>query len=137
MNDRNSYRDCERWNSLIEEYGEPHTNVLLVGNQTNTDGSREVEYDEAYGYAQQREFTYVETTPHDFTALFEGFKSLINSILLLFKEQENESISAPPGRYSLHSENKGSKDSVILQKSLHGSFRKTETKKSRKNNSFC
>ncbi|EGR34115.1 Ras-related protein Rab11c, putative [Ichthyophthirius multifiliis] len=85
---KSTFQSCEQWLQMIKDYGEKHTQILLVGNKCDLINLRAVSLNEACDFAQACGIQYIEVSALEdvnidtaFTQLVSGFfKNKINKI---------------------------------------------------------
>lgn len=76
ISDRESFDNVKQWLSEIDRYACENVNKLLVGNKCDMDSKRQVEFDEAKAFADERSIPFLETSAKDSTNVEKGALSL-------------------------------------------------------------
>lgn len=72
ITDRESFDNVKQWLSEIDRYACENVNKLLVGNKCDMDSKRQVEYEEAKAFADERGIPFLETSAKDATNVEKG-----------------------------------------------------------------
>lgn len=59
---RSTFQHLLNWLNDAKVLTSPNTVMLMIGNKTDLDGSREVSYEEASNFAAENNLTYIETS---------------------------------------------------------------------------
>jgi Ras-related protein Rab-1A len=82
-----SYKNVERWMTDVLRYSNPDVPVILIGNKTDAISERQVAYDVANSFAEERGFKYFETSAKDSSNVDPSFLSLAQTLV---KKVEDE-----------------------------------------------
>jgi Ras-related protein Rab-1A len=72
ITDRESFDNVKQWLNEIDRYACENVNKLLVGNKCDMDSKRQVEYEEAKAFADERGIPFLETSAKDSTNVEKG-----------------------------------------------------------------
>ena len=75
-----TYENLNRWNQELLKYLGPKIQIMLVGNKTDKKHLRTVTTEEASQYAENHQFSYMETSAKDSNNVAEAFSTLISNI---------------------------------------------------------
>ena len=95
-----TYENLNRWNQELLKYLGPKIQIMLVGNKTDKKHLRTVTTEEASQYAENRQFSYMETSAKDSNNVARAFSTLISNIYwnrqtLQSANQDNSDNSLP------------------------------------------
>ena len=62
ITDRDSFDNVKQWLNEIDRYACENVNKLLVGNKSDLDSKRQVDFDEAKAFADERGIPFLETS---------------------------------------------------------------------------
>eukprot|EP01119_Soliformovum_irregulare_P005414 TRINITY_DN17174_c0_g1_i1.p1 TRINITY_DN17174_c0_g1~~TRINITY_DN17174_c0_g1_i1.p1 ORF type:complete len:210 (+),score=31.21 TRINITY_DN17174_c0_g1_i1:41-670(+) len=79
--DPDSFANLGRWYDEIRGYTSQNTVVVLLGNKTDLDSKRAINYADAKAFADERKISYWETSAKAGTNLDEAFMDLVEQIL--------------------------------------------------------
>jgi len=80
ITDRKSFDTAKRWLGDIDRYACKNVNKLLVGNKCDMDTKRQVEYEEAKAFAEERGIPFLETSAKDATNVEKAFIQMASDI---------------------------------------------------------
>lgn len=80
ITDRESFDNVKQWLSEIDRYACENVNKLLVGNKCDMDTKRQVEYEEAKAFAEERGIPFLETSAKDATNVEKAFIQMASDI---------------------------------------------------------
>jgi len=80
ITDRESFDNVKQWLSEIDRYACENVNKLLVGNKCDMDSKRQVEYEEAKAFADERGIPFLETSAKDATNVEKAFIQMAGDI---------------------------------------------------------
>jgi Ras family len=72
ISDRESFDNVKTWLNEIDRYACENVNKLLVGNKCDMDSKRQVDYEEAKAFADERGIPFLETSAKDATNVEKG-----------------------------------------------------------------
>ena len=72
-----TYENLNRWNQELLKYLGPKIQIMLVGNKTDKKHLRSVTTEEARQYAENHQFSYMETSAKEGTNVNELFEELL------------------------------------------------------------
>lgn len=72
ITDRESFDNVKQWLNEIDRYACENVNKLLVGNKCDMESKRQVEYEEAKAFADERGIPFLETSAKDATNVEKG-----------------------------------------------------------------
>ena len=75
-----TYENLNRWNQELLKYLGPKIQIMLVGNKTDKKHLRTVTTEEASQYAENHQFSYLETSAKDSNNVARAFSTLISNI---------------------------------------------------------
>ena len=75
-----TYENLNRWNQELLKYLGPKIQIMLVGNKTDKKHLRSVTTEEACQYAENHQFSYMETSAKDSNNVARAFSTLISNI---------------------------------------------------------
>ena len=75
-----TYENLNRWNQELLKYLGPNIQIMLVGNKTDKKHLRSVTTEEACQYAENHQFSYMETSAKDSNNVARAFSTLISNI---------------------------------------------------------
>lgn len=78
---RKSFENIGRWVVESEQHIDDKTIVLLVGNKSDLEHIREVNYEEGQQFAENKKFLFIETSALNGDNINEGFISLVKYIV--------------------------------------------------------
>ena len=95
-----TYENLNRWNQELLKYLGPNIQIMLVGNKTDKKHLRSVTTEEACQYAENHQFSYMETSAKDSNNVARAFSTLISNIYwnrqtLQSANQDNSDNSLP------------------------------------------
>ena len=95
-----TYENLNRWNQELLKYLGPNIQIMLVGNKTDKKHLRSVTTEEACQYAENHQFSYMETSAKDSNNVAREFSTLISNIYwnrqtLQSANQDNSDNSLP------------------------------------------
>lgn len=84
MYDITSFRSFEsveeKWSRELYDNADQNIVVLLVGNKSDLEDRREVSFEEAQEYANQRNMSFIETSALDSSNVEQAFEQVIQHI---------------------------------------------------------
>ena len=80
ITDRESFENVKQWLNEIQKYASEHVNVLLVGNKSDLEPSRQVETEEAAAFASQRGIPFLETSAKASQNVESAFETMTKEI---------------------------------------------------------
>lgn len=80
ITDRESFENVKQWLSEIDRYACENVNKLLVGNKSDMDSKRQVEYEEAKAFADEHGLPFLETSAKDATNVEKAFHQMASDI---------------------------------------------------------
>ena len=80
ITDRDSFDNVKQWLNEIDRYACENVNKLLVGNQSDLDSKRQVEYDEAKAFADERGIPFLETSAKSAINVEKSFLTMAGEI---------------------------------------------------------
>jgi Ras-related protein Rab-1A len=80
ITDRESFDNVKQWLNEIDRYACENVNKLLVGNKCDMDSKRQVEYEEAKAFADERGIPFLETSAKDSTNVEKAFIQMAGDI---------------------------------------------------------
>ena len=95
--DRHSFQNIGTWLQNIKNNCLPNASLILVGNKTDLEDSREVTYQEGEKLAKDNDILFVETSAKNDVNVSEVFKRLAESIVEKAKRGDLQGVSAPEG----------------------------------------
>ena len=75
-----TYANLDRWIQELLLYAGPNIEIMLVGNKTDIKHLRTVPTEEACQFAENHQFSYLETSAKDSNNVAEAFSTLISNI---------------------------------------------------------
>jgi len=89
ITDRESFDNVKQWLNEIDRYACENVNKLLVGNKSDLESKRQVDFDEAKAFADERGIPFLETSAKNATNVEKAF-------LTMAAEIKNRMAAAPP-----------------------------------------
>jgi len=80
ISDRESFDNVKQWLSEIDRYACENVNKLLVGNKCDMDSKRQVDFEEAKAFADERGIPFLETSAKDSTNVEKAFIQMASDI---------------------------------------------------------
>jgi Ras-related protein Rab-1A len=80
ITDRDSFENVRQWLQEIERYACPNVNKLLVGNKSDLEAKRAVEYAEAKAFADEQGIQFLETSAKSATNVEKAFVTMASEI---------------------------------------------------------
>ena len=80
ITDRDSFDNVKQWLNEIDRYACENVNKLLVGNKSDLDSKRQVEFDEAKAFADERGIPFLETSAKSATNVEKAFLTMAGEI---------------------------------------------------------
>ncbi len=81
LTDRESFENVKQWLSEIDRYACENVNKLLVGNKSDLEGKRAVDFDEAKAFADERGIPYLEASAKMAKGVDEVFMRMAGDIM--------------------------------------------------------
>ena len=75
-----TYENLDRWIQELLRYVGPNIEIMLVGNKSDEKHLRTVSTEEACQFAENHQFSYLETSAKDSNNVAEAFSTLISNI---------------------------------------------------------
>ena len=75
-----TYENLDRWKQELLRYVRPNIEIMLVGNKSDEKHLRTVSTEEACQFAENHQFSYMETSAKDSNNVAEAFSTLISNI---------------------------------------------------------
>ena len=72
ITDRESFDNVKQWLNEIDRYATENVNKLLVGNKCDLESKRQVDFDEAKAFADERGIPFLETSAKNSTNVEKG-----------------------------------------------------------------
>lgn len=72
ITDRDSFENVKLWLTEIDRYACENVNKLLVGNKSDLESKRQVDFDEAKAFADERGIPFLETSAKNATNVEKG-----------------------------------------------------------------
>ncbi|CAC5381424.1 RAB11B [Mytilus coruscus] len=85
---RHTFENLQKWLSELQQHADPNVCVIIVGNKTDLREQRTVTHEEGRAFADERHFSFIETSALDSSNVGEAFNNLLIDI---FKKQVEES----------------------------------------------
>jgi Ras-related protein Rab-1A len=80
ITDRESFDNVKQWLNEIDRYACENVNKLLVGNKSDLDSKRQVEFEEAKAFADERGIPFLETSAKSATNVEKAFLTMAAEI---------------------------------------------------------
>jgi Ras-related protein Rab-1A len=80
ITDRDSFDNVKQWLNEIDRYACENVNKLLVGNKSDLDSKRQVDFDEAKAFADERGIPFLETSAKSATNVEKAFLTMAGEI---------------------------------------------------------
>jgi Ras-related protein Rab-1A len=80
ITDRESFDNVKQWLNEIDKYACENVNKLLVGNKNDLEAKRQVDYEEAKAFADERGIPFLETSAKNSTNVTEAFETMASII---------------------------------------------------------
>ena len=80
ITDRESFDNVKQWLNEIDKYACENVNKLLVGNKSDLDSKRQVDFDEAKAFADERGIPFLETSAKSATNVEKAFLTMAGEI---------------------------------------------------------
>jgi len=80
ISDRESFDNVKQWLNEIDRYACENVNKLLVGNKCDMDSKRQVDFEEAKAFADERSIPFLETSAKDSTNVEKAFIQMASDI---------------------------------------------------------
>ena len=80
ITDRESFDNVKQWLNEIDKYACENVNKLLVGNKSDLDSKRQVDFDEAKAFADERGIPFLETSAKSSTNVEKSFLTMAGEI---------------------------------------------------------
>eukprot|EP01133_Synstelium_polycarpum_P003679 gene3679-4234_t len=74
-----SFKNVTRWLNELREMAEPDILIMMVGNKSDLESSREVSTQEAQSFAQSNKISFLETSALNSTNVNQAFESLLTA----------------------------------------------------------
>ncbi|KRX06787.1 P-loop containing nucleoside triphosphate hydrolase [Pseudocohnilembus persalinus] len=84
---KQTFNDLDKWIKSIRDYSGPQCQIVLVGNKCDMENLRQVEVDEAQQFAEQNNFSFIETSAYDGTNIEEVFEIIFQEIQDYFMQE--------------------------------------------------
>ena len=88
VTNQQSFDDLSFWLQTYRELGDPHSEIILVGNKTDLEEQRVISADAAEGFAKENELHYYETSAVSGKNIPEVFDRLAHQIFDLVKMEK-------------------------------------------------
>ena len=80
ITDRDSFDNVKQWLNEIDRYACENVNKLLVGNKSDLDSKRQVDFDEAKAFADERGIPFLETSAKSAINVEKAFLTMAGEI---------------------------------------------------------
>ena len=77
ITDRESFDNVKQWLSEIDRYACENVNKLLVGNKCDLEAKRQVDFEEAKAFADERGIPFLETSAKSSTNVEKGAQTRV------------------------------------------------------------
>lgn len=77
ITDRESFDNVKQWLSEIDRYACENVNKLLVGNKCDLEAKRQVDFEEAKAFADERGIPFLETSAKSSTNVEKGARTRV------------------------------------------------------------
>jgi Ras-related protein Rab-1A len=94
ITDRESFDNVKQWLNEIDKYACENVNKLLVGNKSDLDNKRQVDFEEGKAFADQHGIPFLETSAKSSTNVEKSFLTMAGEI-------KNRAWAPPRGRAAL------------------------------------
>ncbi len=101
ITDRESFDNVKQWLNEIDKYACENVNKLLVGNKSDLDSKRQVDFDEAKAFADERGIPFLETSAKSSTNVEKSFLTMAGEIknrMAMVPQQEEAKGSISVGK---------------------------------------
>jgi len=80
ITDRDSFDNVKQWLNEIDRYACENVNKLLVGNKSDLESKRQVDFEEAKAFADERGIPFLETSAKNATNVEKAFMTMAGEI---------------------------------------------------------
>jgi len=80
ITDRESFDNVKQWLNEIDRYACENVNKLLVGNKSDLDSKRQVDFEEAKAFADERGIPFLETSAKSASNVEKAFLTMASEI---------------------------------------------------------
>ena len=81
ITNRTSFNNVEKWYDEVHQFDE-NVCYMLIGNKSDLDVNRQVSYEEALSYAQNKKFIFLETSALDNSNIIRSLNDIVNDIYM-------------------------------------------------------
>ena len=100
ITDRESFDYVKQWLNEIDKYGCEYVNKLLVGNKSDLDNKRQVDFEEGKAFADQHGIPFLETSAKSSTNVEKSFLTMAGEIKNRASRRAAAPREEPPRRCS-------------------------------------
>lgn len=86
-----TFENVDRWLKELRDHADHNIVIMLVGNKSDLRHLRAVPTDDAKGYAEQRNLSFIETSALDSTNVEQAFQTILTEIYRLVSRRTMES----------------------------------------------
>mmetsp|Transcript_14560 Transcript_14560/g.34513 ORF Transcript_14560/g.34513 Transcript_14560/m.34513 type:complete len:216 (+) Transcript_14560:231-878(+) len=85
-----TFENVDRWLKELRDHADQHIVIMLVGNKSDLRHLRAVPTEDAKGYAQMRNLSFIETSALDSTNVDQAFQTILTEIYRLVSRRPME-----------------------------------------------
>mmetsp|Transcript_19194 Transcript_19194/g.38946 ORF Transcript_19194/g.38946 Transcript_19194/m.38946 type:complete len:217 (-) Transcript_19194:241-891(-) len=85
-----TFENVDRWLKELRDHADQHIVIMLVGNKSDLRHLRAVPTEDAKGYAQMRNLSFIETSALDSTNVDQAFQTILTEIYRLVSKRPME-----------------------------------------------